>query len=256
MENQCRELTVLPEGGHLLKENMRHKRRKIAISILLCVTILGAAGAIFAWFRHLQQFNTVALVQMPSRITLSGANRSELQRISLELTPDDIQNGDQVTIRRVFCVESTADFWIEVIRTTNIENMDIKIYPVKASESDLSSGEVKGTDGVTSYYYNPDTDPLAGSYINIAADGVTAIQKGVAGTLHAENYDDSDAVQKNAEPLYWRTGYIQDYSLKEYSRMEAAEGAGMDSYYRYYVLQLCWNTSAQETDIVYLLVSH
>ena len=136
-----------------MKEEIKRTKIKLVVSILLCVAILGFIGGTLAWFRYLQQLNTVALVQIPSKITLSGANRSELQKISLELTPDDDITGEgKVTIRRVFCVESTADFRLEVVRTTNIEGMDIKIYPVQTANSDLrsfipGSGMVKGNDG-------------------------------------------------------------------------------------------------------------
>ena len=182
-----------------MKEEIKRTKIKLVVSILLCVAILGFIGGTLAWFRYLQQLNTVALVQIPSKITLSGANRSELQKISLELTPDDDITGEgKVTIRRVFCVESTANFWLEVIRTTNIEGMDIKIYPVKATNSDLDSGIVKGTDGVNTYYYTPDKTNLTGAYLNQVADEEYAIQAGNDKTLHGENYVDGDDVQKNA----------------------------------------------------------
>lgn len=235
---------------------MKRTKIKLVLSILLCVAILGFTGGTLAWFRYLQQLNTVALVQIPSKITLSGANRSELQKISLELTPDDDITGEgKVTIRRVFCVESTANFWLEVIRTTNIEGMDIKIYPVKATNSDLDSGIVKGTDGVNTYYYTPDKTNLTGAYLNQVADEEYAIQAGNDKTLHGENYVDGDDVQKNAEPLYWRSGTEQSVFDTDYSRSGTAAD-GMDIYYRYYVMELSWNTSDQETDMVYLLASH
>ena len=239
-----------------MKEEIKRTKIKLVVSILLCVAILGFIGGTLAWFRYLQQLNTVALVQIPSKITLSGANRSELQKISLELTPDDDITGEgKVTIRRVFCVESTANFWLEVIRTTNIEGMDIKIYPVKATNSDLDSGIVKGTDGVNTYYYTPDETNLTGAYLNQVADEEYAIQAGNDKTLHGENYVDGDDVQKNAEPLYWRSGTEQSVFDTDYSRSGTAAD-GMDIYYRYYVMELSWNTSDQETDMVYLLASH
>lgn len=237
-----------------MKEEIKRTKIKLVLSILLCVAILCFIGGTLAWFRNLQQLNTVALVQIPSKITLSGANRSELTRISLELTPDDEKNGEgQVTIRRVFCVESTADFWLEVIRTTNIEGMDIKIYPVKATNSDLQSGTVKGTDGLDTYYYTPETNWLKGAYLNL--DGQIAIQEGEIGTLHGENYVEGDTVQKNAEPLYWRTDTVQEYDDQTYSKEDTSDDE-IKMYYRYYVLELRWNTTAQETDMVYLLASH
>lgn len=239
-----------------MKEEIKWIKKKLVLLILLCVAILGFVGGTLAWFRHLQQLNTVALVQIPSKITLSGANRSELQKISLELTPDDDITGDgQVTIRRVFCIESTADFRLEVVRTTNIEGMDIKIYPVKATKSDLDSGTVKGNDGLNTYYYTPETNFLEGSYLNQVADQYLAIQKGNDRTLHGENYVDGDTVQKNAEPLYWRTGDVQKYDDQEYSK-EDTTNDGIKMCYRYYVMELIWNTTDQETDMVYLLASH
>lgn len=237
-----------------MKEEMMRTKIKFFLSILLCMMVLGLTGVTFAWFRSLQQLNTVALVQIPSRITLSGPNRSELQRISLELTDDDTQNENEVTIRRVFCIESTADFCLEVIRTTNIEDMDIRIYPVKQSENDLDSETVKGTDGVKTYYYytpTPNKEYLDASYLNPGEDGKTANN-----TLHTENYDDGDVVQKNAEPLYWRTTAAQVFNDHDYScKSETAEDE-IDIYYRYYVLELSWDTSESETDMVYLLASH
>ena len=241
------------EGGCPLKEVIKQLKSKWILLALICAMILGLTGVSFAWIRYLQQLNTVALVQIPSRITLSGPNRSELQRISLELTPDDEKNEEGVTIRRVFCIESTADYWLEVVRTTNIEGMDIKIYPVKSSNSDLNSGTVKGTDGVDTYYYTPEADSLVGSYLN--QDGKIAIQKDKPGTLHGENYVDGDNVQKNAEPLYWRTTEREQCSAAGYSKEEIGPD-NITMYYRYYVLELKWETTDQETDLVYLLASH
>lgn len=239
-----------------MREEMKRTKIKLVLSILLCVAILGFTGGTLAWFRYLQQLNTVALVQIPSRITLLGPNRSELQKISLELTPDDDITGEgQVTIRRVFCIESTADFRLEVVRTTNIEGMDIKIYPVKATNSDLDSGTVKGNDGLNTYYYTPETNFLEGSYLNKVADQYLAIQKGNDRTLHGENYVDGDTVQKNAEPLYWRTGTVQKYDDQEYSKEDTTDD-GIKMCYRYYVMELSWDTTDQETDMVYLLASH
>lgn len=233
-----------------MQEENRQTIIRLSLSILLCVMVLMTAGGTVAWLWNYQRLNTVALVQIPSRITLSGANRSELQRISLELTADDTQIDDQVTIRRVFCIESTADYWLEVVRTTNIENLSIRIFPVKASNSDLTSGVVKGTDGVETYYYSPDGDALVGAYLNRVENGKTATN-----ALHGENYNDDDVVQENAEPLYWRTESQEAYNAEGYSQV-ASEADGTRVFYRYYVLELDWNTSAHETDLIYLLVSH
>lgn len=235
-----------------MKEEIKQIKKKIVVLILLCIAILILIVATLAWFRNLQQLNTVSLVQIPSKLTLSGANRSELQKISLELTPDDTINGDgEVTLRRVFCVESTSDFRLEVVRTTNIERMDIKIYPVKATNSDQDSGTVKGNDGLNIYYYTPEEKSLDGLYLNKEQDQYHANRQG---TLHDENYISGDKVQKNAEPLYWRTE-SQEHDDANYSKEDTTDKE-IKMYYRYYVMELSWNTSDQETDMVYLLASH
>lgn len=234
-----------------MKEEIKQIKKKLVVLILLCIAILILIVATLAWFRNLQQLNTVSLVQIPSKLTLSGANRSELQKISLELTPDDTINGDgEVTLRRVFCVESTSDFRLEVVRTTNINEMDIKIYPVKTANSDLDSGTVKGNDGLNTYYYTPDANWLEGLYINKVENEYLANE-----TLHDENYISGDTVQKNAEPLYWRTVTKQDYDDMYYSKEDTTDDE-KNMRYRYYVMELSWDTSDQETDMVYLLASH
>ena len=240
-----------------VKKEITQLKKKLIISFLMVTAVLCFAGGTYAWFRYLQQMNTVSLVQTPSKLTISGANRSEMTRISLELTPDDSQNGNLVTIRRVFFVESTANYWLEVIRTTNINEMTINIYPVLADQSDLPSGSDsydKGTDGTNTYYYNPTGTPLAGDYLNNAGSNL-AIQKDDNKSLHGENYLEGDNVQKNAEPLYWRTADKEKFDLAEYSK-EDVDNKDIKMYYRYYVLELKWTTTAQETDMVYLLASH
>ncbi|MDO4478729.1 MAG: hypothetical protein Q4B73_06810 [Lachnospiraceae bacterium] len=235
-------------------QNRRFQKR-VTLVVLLCALVLAVIGITFAWFKNVQQLHTVSLIQTPSRIILSGANRSELQKLSLELTPDDTKDEDSVTLRRVFCVESSADYWIELVNTTNIPNMEMKLYPVTAANSDKSSGQIGASDGVGTFYYTPDADTIPGSYLNkIAGENKIAIQAGQPGTLHDENYVAGDAVELHAEPLYWRTDAQMEYDKANYSRQETEEGQ-TNLYYRYYVLELSWDTSAQETDMIYLMVS-
>ena len=63
-------------------------------------------------------------------------------------------------------------------------------------------------------------------------------------------------MQKNAEPLYWRTVTVQKYDDQEYSKKEDTTDDGIKMCYRYYVMELSWDTTDQETDMVYLLASH
>ena len=239
---------------------MKNKKIKLRVltSVLIIGVILAIIGISFAWLSYWHRLNTVSVVQIPSKISITGANRSEMQKISLEMTSDDTQVDDTVTIRRVFCIESTDDFLLEVAHTTNIEDMDIKIFPVSNTNSDpgKTSGSVQGTDDEAgrTFYYEPDGVALAGEYLN--KTGQIAIQKGETGTLNGQTYADSDTVQQNAEPLYWLTNSVEDCKKSGYSREGKAADGQTDIYYRYYVLQLSWKVTDSETDIVYLLASH
>lgn len=236
-------------------------KRKILTSVLMILFILILIGASFAWLTYWNRLNSISVLQIPSKISISGANRSEMQKISLEMTGDDTQAGNRVTIRRVFCIESTDDFLLEVAHTTNISNMDIKIYPVSNTNSDpeKTSGSVQGADAEAGrvFYYDPDGDALVGEYIN-KKDEQIAFQKGDQGSLHNQTYaeDGTDTVQQNAEPLYWLTNAAEECDKSGYSREGLAADGQTAIHYRYYVLQLSWDITQSETDIVYLLASH
>lgn len=235
-------------------ENRKIKLKfRILTSALIVMVALGVVGISFAWLAYWHRLNTISVVQIPSKISISGANRSEMQKISLEMTSDDTQEGDTVTIRRVFCIESTDDFLLEVAHTTNIPNMDIKIFPVsnENSEETKESGSVQGADAEAGkiFYYDPDDEPLEGGYINKTGDIAN-------NSLHDKIYTEGDRVQQNAEPLYWLTDNTENCKLQDYYRDGKAADGQTDIFYRYYVLQLSWDVKDSETDMVYLLASH
>lgn len=239
-----------------MKGKKKHLKKRRLIQILSCIILLEIVGISFAWLSYWHQLNTISVVQIPSRITISGANRSEMQKISLEMTSDDTQDGNKVTIRRVFCIESTDDYLLEVAHTTNIPNMKIKIFPVSNDNSDIngsslesSQGAVKGTDEGIVFYYKPDGTPISGDYLNKEGN--------IANTsLHNQVYSDGDEVQKNAEPLYWISREAEKYNKEDYSRYGISADGKTKIYYRYYVLELSWDIDQSETDMVYLLASH
>ena len=236
-----------------MPKRKQYTKKKFLICVLALVATISILGISFAWLLKWHRLNTVSVLQIPSKISISGANRSEMQKISLELTSDDTQIGNRVTIRRVFCVESTDDYLLEVAHTTNIKNMEILIYPVSNQNSlpDKESGSVQGTDIEAGrvFYYDPDVDPLDGSYINKTNNIADS-------TLHDQTYAARDKVQQNAEPLYWLTEKAEAHDKDGYSRTGKAADGVTEINYRYYVLQLSWDVDQAETDIVYLLASH
>ncbi|MGF0018781.1 hypothetical protein [Sporofaciens sp. SGI.106] len=239
------------------EKSFNGKRWVPALIIALLLVLIGIS---VAWFAYLNRLNTISVVQIPSRITISGANRSEMQKISLEMTSDDTQVENRVTIRRVFCIESTDDFLLEVAHTTNIPSMEIKIFPVsnENSKPEKKSGAVTGSDAGKTFYYDPDGEEIAGDYIN--KEGNIAIQENDSDprNLHGKTYSDGDTgkVQQNAEPLYWLSDDVEEFDKENYSRVGKAGDGVTEIHYRYYVLELSWNIDRAETDMVYLLASH
>lgn len=228
--------------------------KSILISILSVVLIICLVTISFAWLTYWNKLNSISVLQIPSKISISGANRSEMQKISLEMTSADTQEDGRITIRRVFCIESTDDFLLEVAHTTNISDMDIKIFPVSNanSEPEKTSGSVQGVDVEEGrvFYYDPDEEALDGKYINQAG-------KIANNSLHGDTYAEGDTVQQNAEPLYWLTDDVETYNKDGYYRTGTAADGTTQICYRYYVLQLSWKVQqSEETDIVYLLASH
>lgn len=237
------------------EKNNIDKRWVFTLVIALLLALIGIS---MGWFTYMNRLNTISVVQIPSRITISGANRSEMQKISLEMTSDDTEQDGKVTIRRVFCIESTDPYLLEVAHTTNIPNMEIKIFPVSNTNSDpeKTSGAVKGSDEGKTFYYDPDGTEIAGTYLN--KNDTIAIQENNPNSLHDQTYSPGDTgkVQQNAEPLYWLSNAAEDFDKTDYSR-EGKAGDGVTVIqYRYYVLQLSWDIDEAETDMVYLLASH
>lgn len=249
-----------------MENSKKRLKLQVLISVLMVALLLGMIGISFAWLAFWNRLNTISVLQIPSKISISGANRSEMQRISLEMTSDDTQEGDRVTIRRVFCIESTDDFLLEIAHTTNIDNMDIKIFPVSNvnSEPEKESGSVQGADVEAGkvFYYDPDEEPIKGDYLNrefVEEDGKTkqiAILGDNPNSLHGQTYTNADKVQRNAEPLYWLTEAAEICDKDGYSRTGTTADGQTKIYYRYYILQLSWDVTQSETDMVYLLASH
>ena len=237
-----------------MENNKIYLKWKVLISALIVILTISIVGISFAWLLYWHRLNTISVLQIPSKISISGANRSEMQKISLEMTSDDTQDGNRVTIRRVFCIESTDDFLLEVAHTTNIPNMEIKIFPVSNANSDpeKTSGSVQGVDNEAGrvFYY----DPNEGERVDV--DYINKTDKIANNNLHDKTYAEGDVVQQNAEPLYWLSYKAEEYNKKDYSRNGKAADGQTDICYRYYVLQLSWDIEQSETDIVYLLASH
>lgn len=160
---------------------------------------------------------------------------------SLDLNYTDAdKNGDQVTIRRVICVQSAVDdnYKLEIVHTTNLKGLEFKLYHATPN----NNGPV--SDGGYSYLY--DASPISGNYINLSTSA--SGYKTAYDTQHQTNYDGYSKVQTHAEPLYW----LADRALNP----DTDKQVTLDEkrYNRtYYVCEVTWTETTKETDIFYVL---
>lgn len=245
-----------------MKDYLNKQKKKIfLLKICLIITIFMILVTVsYGWLVYKNQLSTISVIQIPSKISITGGNRSEMLRIPLELTEDDTLQDNVVTIKRIFCIESTGDYFLELAHTTNIAGMSIDIYPVTVEHSNMTTEtekSVKWSDADVTYYYEPDDAAIDGDYLNLKSD-----ELGIANdSLHNQIYNEDENetygvnVQKNAEPLYWLSSPVK-CDEENYFRTDTDVDGRTTIYYRYFVLKISWNTTDSENDMIYLMASH
>lgn len=229
------------------KQKKRPYKKKIlwlsAASIVVVALIIGLS---YAWFFNQSDMATLISIGQPSDIAILGPGGTERASLDLNYTDDDKDESGNVTIRRVFCVQSAADSHkLEIVHTTNMKGLTFQLYPATASgnSSDESSDSV--TDDGYTYQYNSEA-AIQGEYINRNSDnnGYKYANK----DKHSNNYEDYSYVQAHAEPLYWLTNGSLKASTDNPVTIK-------DKHYNrtYYVLEITWAETSKETDIFYIL---
>ncbi|MBC5652646.1 MULTISPECIES: hypothetical protein [Blautia] len=236
---------------------------KLLRSIIMLAAIAALiAGFTYAWFFNRMDMATLMKILPPSNISILGPSGKKLD--SLELTyneGDEKDTNGTVTIRRVFCVESTGSFKLEIAHTTNLKGLKFNLYRAnQVNSSDTGSAENKiVTAKDNSKYSYQENDRVAGSYINkidSTSEYLYADQ-----TYHGINYGNYDNVQAHAEPIYWLAGAkANNYSLDSDSsnRVEITDENGTKTEYHhtYFVCEISWTETTKETDLFYIFAEN
>ena len=145
------------------KDNLTAKKKKFRYTLFSTILVLILFAALVgAWFYYQSDMGTLLAIKEPSNISILGPDGAEMSSIDLNYTEGE-KAGDQVTVKRVFCVQTSADkHWLEIAHTTNLKGLTFNIYKVSDT----------GTETVTD-------------------EG------------HTYKYDNTDRVQIHAEPVYW-----------------------------------------------------
>ena len=220
------------------KDNLTAKKKKFRYTLFSTILVLILFAALVgAWFYYQSDMGTLLAIKEPSDISILGPDGAEMSSIDLNYTEDE-KTGDQVTVKRVFCVQTSADkHWLEIAHTTNLKGLTFNIYKVSDN----------GTETVTDegHTYKYDKTAIAGDYLNIAK---TESGYKYANTTyyHDKNYGDNDQVQIHAEPVYW----LVRQPLNTNKTNSIKNGT---TYRTYYVCEVSWTETKKETDIFYIL---
>lgn len=220
-------------------DNLTVKKKKFRYTLFSTILVLILFAALVgAWFYYQLDMGTLLAIKEPSDISILGPDGAEMSSIDLNYTEDE-KIGDQVTVKRVFCVQTSADnHWLEIAHTTNLKGLTFNIYKVS------DNGRETVTDEGHTYKY--DNTAIAGSYLNL--DKTDSNYKYANNIYHGKNYEgiENGQVQIHAEPVYWLSS--QPLATNKTNSIKNGK-----TYRTYYVCEVSWTETTKETDIFYIL---
>lgn len=239
--------------------------KKIRLYILLLgalLMVLLTAGVSYAWLaRQEASMDTLLEIVPPDTIIIipvtdGGEPMTELDLDYREDSEDYKDDEGSIHILRPVCVKSTNPAHrLEVVRTTNLENLSFNIYPAPWNDETGSFvlPEVNSREKLSGTYLNQkgDTEPKLAAQEN---------------TLN-NNYEKSDQVEAHAYPLYWLATKIcknnaetndeyQGVTSKVCEEDDPHTGEKKDFYYTYYYLEISWKEETKQTDLFYILAQN
>ena len=222
------------------KDNLTAKKKKIRYTLFSTILVLILFAALVgAWFYYQSDMGTLLAIKEPSNISILGPDGAEMSSINLNYTEGE-KTGDRVTVKRVFCVQTSADkHLLEIAHTTNLKGLTFNIYKVSDDGKETVTDE--------GYTYKYDKTAIAGDYLNIAKTEESGY-KYADNTYHDKNYEgiNKDQVQIHAEPVYW----LASQPLDTNKTNSIKNGT---TYRTYYVCEVSWTETEKETDIFYIL---
>ena len=220
-------------------------RRWQTVAALVLTLLLFIALPVYAWFYHRRSMESVAMVNMPVALQIGEGNRNPISY--LDLSKIDVEGSEHYK-DVVFCVfgREPLSYNLQLAHTTNI-GFTYTIYKatkVTDGSTETTASTVPDSSGTTMF---AQCETLGGSYQNQGSNNTDGkILASQSGDAHNKTYGTYPNVQKNAEPLYWKT--TNPVQLP----------GDLDSGYHvnYYILRISWDgnlVNNKETDMVYLM---
>ena len=224
----------------LREESWGHRGKRVMAAFAVLAVAVLVMGLTFTWFVGSESASTVAKVREPSKLRILGPNETSIEQVDLSYDSSNI-DGDTVTVRRGFCVESGGDaFELQIANTTNISGLSINVYRVTVNSDTTASGDVVESG---SYSWSKGNKVSLTTINDSDNDGIANTPTGSSDPTFG-NYTN---VQENAAPLYrYHAFTTTDLDKKTGSTTEAADVTN-------FIIELTWTESVKETDIVYLI---
>lgn len=236
-----------------MKKTQRNELLK-RLTLSIMVVIASAAlviGITMAWFANQYRLSSIGKIHPLTYISILAPGDAEIQSIDLSYDKSEVHDG-QVQLKRPFVIRSESQKYdLCIAHTTNISGLTISLYQAKDDGSEGNAYLAGITEKGLPYYWNKaNTTNLftTDGYLNkesIEGDRILADKSHLAHeeTFRLTELNAYDNVQKYAEPLYWVKKGI------------AGEKRTPDdgNYYTNYILEITWNETDKETDILYVI---
>lgn len=227
-----------------------HRRESLAIMGLAAV-LLVVLGFTLGWFVDANRGSTVGKIKAPAELKVLGPNATATEQIGLSYNPEygDTKNGNTVTLKRPFCVQTGGDgFELQLANTTNIKGLTIELYKAE-NTSALQTPDVSGTAGKKSYSWKASGEELLKGFtsINKAGDGLATETDVTAPDSSDQTFERYGNIQRNARPLY----RYKEFDKSELNAKTLDDSIGSDTLN--FIIKLSWDESAKETDVIYLI---
>lgn len=235
--------------------NKEQKHQIIQRLVLAVLAILAAvalmSGVTLAWFTTQNRISSVGKIHPLSSISIMEPGDAVIQAIDLSYDKSEVDQGI-ICLKRPFVIQSETPYYdLCIAHTTNISGLSISLYvAADAPAEEQDDAYVKGvTEKGSPYYWNKangkDLFETDGRYLNRSADNWTAAKDHDAhkDTFRMTGENDYKNVQKNAEPLYWVSERLQGEQRTP----------DIGNFYTNYILEISWNETDKETDILYVI---
>lgn len=217
----------------------KSSRGTLMMVISVVITLLITAGLTYAWMSQRAAMTTLLSIEPPDKITIipTTDNGVELKELVLDYNEKTDTKDEDGTIHifRPVCIRSSEPVHqLEIVHTTNLNELSFNIYAAKKIE-------VNGKQKIQS----TSEAPLFGEYKNKDKD------TNLAKSEPLENYKSGQTIESHAYPLYW----IANNSDADTSNNEI--GADGKTYYNtYYILEISWKETSKETDLFYIMAQN